>query len=386
MPGLTTVSAGHFILYLCIFSKPLLNLKTIDTDKRFMLKCRASVLTDKYLIMRLINYFKFLIVLLFFTQQAQSQHYINVKSTEELHELFRWTPDRIPLVSAHRGGPAAGYPENAVETFENTLKQTYALIECDPQLTKDSVAVMMHDYKLDRTTNGTGRLSDYTYAELMQLRLKDNEGNLTDFKIPTLDEVIKWAKNKTVLTVDIKRTISPEVIEKIIRENNAEAYAVVITYNLETAKRYYELNPKLMISVTVRNKEEYDRLIATGIPFENVIAFTGISEPDTSVYQMLHRQGVYCILGTMGNLDKSHAARQGNVYAGLVQKGADILATDFPVEAAQAIEEVVPAKSSKREFFVVKSKSKRTAAQKQREPVKRERERERKTAPAERTE
>jgi glycerophosphoryl diester phosphodiesterase len=333
--------------------------------------------------MKLINLFKILIVLLLFAQQAQSQHYIQVKSTEELHELFRWTPDRIPLVSAHRGGPATSFPENAIETFENTLKQTYALIECDPQLTKDSVAVMMHDYKLDRTTNGTGRLSDYTYAELKQLRLKDNEGNLTDFKIPTLDEVIKWAKNKTVLTVDIKRTISPEVIEKIIRENNAEAYAVVITYNLETAKRYYELNPKLMISVTVRNKEEYDRLADTGIPFKNVIAFTGITEPDTFLYQMLHQQGVYCILGTMGNLDKSHAARQRNVYAGLIQSGADILATDFPVEAAQAIKDVVPVKSSKREFFVVRSKSKKPA-EKQREPVKREKER--RTAPATRRE
>lgn len=293
----------------------------------------------------------FTLLLLFFAFQAQAQYYIKPTSTEELHELFRWTPDRIPLVSAHRGGPSKGFPENCIETFNNTLKQTYALIECDPQLTKDSIAVMMHDYKLDRTTNGTGRLQDYTYNELMQLRLKDNEGNLTDFKIPTLDEVVKWAKGKTVLTVDIKKTISPEVIESIIRKNNAESYAVVITYDLETAKKYYQLNPKLMISVTVRNKEEYDRLLATGIPFKNVIAFTGITEPDTAVYRMLHEQGVNCIVGTMGNLDKSAAARQQNVYANLIRNGADILATDYPVEAAQAIKEVVPAKSSKAKFF-----------------------------------
>jgi glycerophosphoryl diester phosphodiesterase len=210
----------------------------------------------------------------------------------------------------------------------------------------------MHDYKLDRTTNGSGDVADYTYAELMKLRLKDPHGTLTSFTVPTLDQVLKWARNKTVLTVDIKKTISPQVIEKIIRQNNAEAYAAVITYDLETARTYYALNSKLMISVTVRNKDEYERLAATGIPLKNVIAFTGITEPDPALYELLHAQGVFCILGTMGNLDKSHAARQTNVYARLVSHGADILATDYPVEAAEAIRESIPDKSSKKKFYI----------------------------------
>jgi glycerophosphoryl diester phosphodiesterase len=274
------------------------------------------------------------------------------------------------MVSAHRGGPTKGFPENCIETFDNTLKQTFAIIECDPQLTKDSVAVLMHDYTLDRTTNGSGAVADYTYAELLQLRLKDPQGTLTGFTIPTLDQVLKWAKNKTVLTVDIKKTISPQVIEKIIRQNNAEAYAAVITYDLETAKTYYQLNPNLMISVTVRNREEYDRLVATGIPLKNVIAFTGITESDPALYQFLHEQGVYCILGTMGNLDKSHAARQTNVYARLISNGADILATDYPVEAAEAIKELMPGKSAKERFYI-KAREKNKQAKPQKPAMKR---------------
>jgi glycerophosphoryl diester phosphodiesterase len=285
---------------------------------------------------------------------AQSQHYIQVRNPAERKAFFHWTPDRIPLTSAHRGGPAAGYPENCLETFAHTLQQTFTIIECDPQLTKDSVGVMMHDYTLDRTTNGRGKLSEYTYAQLQELRLKDNEGNLTDFRIPTLEAVIKWARNKTILTVDLKNTITPEYIEKVIRENKAESYAAVITYDLETAKKYHALNKNLLISVTVRNKQDYERLAASGIPFSNIIAFTGVTEPDPTVYRLLHAQGVYCILGTMGNLDKSAAARQSNVYARLVNNGADILSTDFPVAAATALQDTLPGKSSKSRFFVTK--------------------------------
>lgn len=318
-----------------------------------------------------IRIFTGLVILLIFSHHAQSQHYIRLENPEQLQELFRWSPDRYPMVSAHRGGPAQGFPENCIETFDNTLRQTFAIIECDPQLTKDSVAVLMHDYKLERTTNGKGAVTDYTYAELSQLRLKDPQGNSTDFAIPTLDQVVKWAKNKTVLTIDIKKTITPQVIEKIIRQNNAEAYATVITYNLETAKTYHQLNPKLMISVTVRNKEDYERLAATGIPLKNVIAFTGTTEPDTALYRILHEQGVSCIVGTMGNLDRSHAARQTNVYGRIIKNGADILATDFPAEAAEAIKELMPARSEKAKFYVIAQPDAKAAkAQKQKPATK----------------
>jgi glycerophosphoryl diester phosphodiesterase len=303
------------------------------------------------------------ILLVVASWQTQAQHYISIDTPGQLQQFFTRTPNRLPLVSAHRGGPAPGFPENCIETFENTLRHTYAIIEFDPQLTKDSVAVVMHDYTLNRTSNGTGTLSDYTYAELLQLRLKDNEGNLTDFKIPTLQEVLEWARNKTILTVDIKKNISPAVIERIIRENRAEAYAVVITYSIEQAKEYHRLNPNLMISTTIRNREEFERVREAGIPFKNVVAFVGISEPDAELYQLLHEQGVYCILGTMGNLDKSAAARKSNVYARLIENGADVLATDRPVEAAAAIKELVPAKSPQAPYLKMPAKKKQPARQ-----------------------
>ena len=68
--------------------------------------------------------------------------------------------------------------------------------EIDPRLTKDSVIVLMHDVTLDRTTNATGRLADYTWEELQDVSLKDSEGNVTSCRIPTLEGVIEWRQRE----------------------------------------------------------------------------------------------------------------------------------------------------------------------------------------------
>ena len=94
------------------------------------------------------------------------------RSAGEATDFFSYQPNRLPLISVHRGGgDLPGYPENCIESFAYVAKQVGTpahpvIIECDIDLTKDSVMVMMHDATLDRTTTGTGKLIDKTYAEL----------------------------------------------------------------------------------------------------------------------------------------------------------------------------------------------------------------------------
>lgn len=115
---------------------------------------------------------------------------IVLEDFDETLEFYSWAPDRVPLVSAHRGGPYPGYPENSIEAFEHVLRHTPAILEFDVALTKDSVLVLMHDNTLDRTTTGKGKVIDHTYQEIQELFLVDKEGTITDFKVPTLDEVL----------------------------------------------------------------------------------------------------------------------------------------------------------------------------------------------------
>lgn len=242
-------------------------------------------------------------------------------------------PGALPKISAHRGGgDLPGYPENCIESFAYLAKNLPVIIECDIDLTKDSVLVMMHDASLDRTTTGTGPLIAHTYAETQTLRLKDNTGTVTTFKIPTLEEVLRWGKNKVTFTLDVKRNVKFEKVVDVIHKTGAAGYAAIITYNATDAARVHTLDPALMISVGIRNVADYQRLRDLGIPDNRMVAFVGTREADPELYRFLHQKGIGCILGTLGNLDKQAIAKGDSVYRGFAQRGADIMSTDRPIE------------------------------------------------------
>lgn len=280
----------------------------------------------------------------------QLANYIKIPKGD-VKQFYSWTADRIPMVSAHRGGPYPGYPENAIATFEYVLTHTPAVIECDIEMTSDSVLVMMHDNTLDRTTNGTGKVREMTWDELSSLRLKDNQGTLTDYKIPTLEEVLNWTVGKALLTLDVKRGVPFELVVDWLRKTQSQDYAAIITYSANDAQKVYQLAPELMISVGIGNMEAYQIHHDLGIPDENMIAFTGVSEPEISVYQFLHEKGIYAILGVLGNLDKKAMVKGDSIYASFVNRGADILASDRPIEAAKILEGLMPQESTKSKYF-----------------------------------
>ncbi|GGG95369.1 glycerophosphodiester phosphodiesterase family protein [Pedobacter zeae] len=272
--------------------------------------------------------------------EEKSHQYIRFSSTEELYRFLKWSPEgRFPLISAHRGGPMPGFPENCIETFDNATTYNPVIIEFDIAYSKDSVMVLMHDDQLDRTSTGKGPVANYTYAELRAFNLKDNEGNETKFKIPSLDSVLSWSKGKVLLTIDLKKGVSyAKVIEKV-RQYKAESNSIIITYTAGQAKEVHQLAPDLMISASVQKKAELKRLNSIGIPNNRIVAFVGVSAPGKDFYQYLHSKGITTILGTMGNIDESAKASPAkNVYYHLVNNGADILSGDNLPQASEELD------------------------------------------------
>jgi glycerophosphoryl diester phosphodiesterase len=256
---------------------------------------------------------------------------------------MRYRAGQLPLISVHRGGgDLRGYPENCLESFGYVAGQigrsgAPTLIECDIDLTKDSVLVMMHDATLDRTTTGTGKLIERTYVEVQQLKLEDNFGNPTAFRIPTLKQVLTWGRDKVLFTLDVKRNVSFARVIAQVRATHTEPNVAIITYNAADAARVHKLAPDLMISVTIRNEAEYNRLRELGIPDNRMVAFVGTRTPEPSLYPFLHEKGIATILGTLGNLDRQAAAKGDNLYREWANAGADILSTDRPLEMARVL-------------------------------------------------
>jgi len=265
-------------------------------------------------------------------------HALKIRDIEALRTFFKYKEQHHPIISGHRGGMVKGFPENSIATFENTLKYTPAFFEIDPRLTKDSVVVLMHDETLDRTTNGTGKVADYTFAELQKLRLKDMEGNVTPFKIPTLIEVIKWSAGKTVLNLD-RKDVPLDLQEKILREHPNKVIMITV-HHAKHAKYYYDQNPNRMFSAFVKTKEALLEYEAAGIPWENMIAYIGsVNKPENKeLIDLLHARGVKCMISAAPTYDKlkSNQERAEN-YRDIFKQGADILESDLPIEVAEAL-------------------------------------------------
>jgi len=262
----------------------------------------------------------------------------DIKDIDDLYKFLTYTNRRVPLISAHRGGPTDGYPENAIETFRHVASSMPAIIECDIALTKDSALVLMHDETLDRTTTGKGRVNQHTLTEIKKLNLRDNNGKRTKYNVPTLEEALKWGKGKVIFTLDVKKDVPYQLVIDAIRKTESETHSIIITYSANQAAVVYNLAPDLMISASIKNIEDLVRLNDYDIPDTRIVAFIGTRQPNTKLASFLHEHGILCILGTIGNLDRQAEQRGDQVYADYLELGADILSTDRPFEAARTLD------------------------------------------------
>lgn len=105
------------------------------------------------------------------------------------------------MVTAHRGDWRDA-PENSLKAYKRAIELGVDVIEIDLNKTSDGVIVIMHDGTIDRTTNGKGKPSDYTLAEIKKFHLRNGLGRVTRHTIPTLEEVMTLAKGKVLVNLD----------------------------------------------------------------------------------------------------------------------------------------------------------------------------------------
>lgn len=265
--------------------------------------------------------------------------YRSFEKSSDLHHFFRYRAGNPILVSAHRGGMEPGFPENSLESFINVLRQHPAIFEIDPRLTKDSIIVLMHDKTLDRTTNASGNLSDYTWAELQQVKLKDAQGNVTNFSIPLLEDVIRWGQGKTILNLD-KKDVPLPLIVALIKRLKAEKHVMLTVHTGAQARYYHDRLPNIMFSAFCRNQKEFDDIAISGVPWNRMIAYVGpaIDETNIDIVNKLHALGVKCMISLAPTHDKlKDKASRAAAYREEIIRRPDIIETDRPAELWQEL-------------------------------------------------
>jgi glycerophosphoryl diester phosphodiesterase len=111
------------------------------------------------------------------------------------------------VVISHRGNHVAAQ-ENTLAAFQNAINVGADYVEIDLRTSKDSQLVIMHDATVNRMTNGIGKVSDLTWAELKQLKVIDkNHPEWAEKSIPLFSEVLKLCKGKINIYLDFKNAV-----------------------------------------------------------------------------------------------------------------------------------------------------------------------------------
>lgn len=117
----------------------------------------------------------------------------------------------MTFIFGHRGA-SADAPENTLTAFRLALEQGAEGVELDVTLSADGVPVVIHDDTVDRTTNGTGRVSALTVAQLKTLEAgypAKFGDKFADERLPTLTEVFQTLGTRAMINVELKRDVSP---------------------------------------------------------------------------------------------------------------------------------------------------------------------------------
>lgn len=164
------------------------------------------------------------------------------------------------FVWAHRGAcgapigssPAANVPENTMPSFELAAELKADGVETDVHFSKDGKIVLMHDAKLDRTSNGQGLVTDYTFDELQVFDFGIKIGK--EFKgtrIPTMDDLFELCRRTgMIVNVEIKSTdpLMPAALDECAKRHNMQDGVLYSSFDHEQLARMLRVNPSAFVA------------------------------------------------------------------------------------------------------------------------------------------
>jgi len=162
-----------------------------------------------------------------------------------------------PILIAHRGASAIE-PENTLASFKKALKFPFTkMIELDVYAHPSGELLVIHDNKVDRTTNGKGYVMDCSFKYLRSLdagkRSGKFKGSRKREKIPTLHEVLDLMDARVKVNIELKgeNTARPvkKVIEKYIKKGWKPHDFLISSFNHEELKKFKRLMPEVPLGV-----------------------------------------------------------------------------------------------------------------------------------------
>jgi len=230
----------------------------------------------------------------------------------------------LPVIIGHRG--AAGYcPENTFASFHYALKLGVDYLEIDIQMTKDGELVVIHDPIVNRTTNGKGKVKEFTLAEIQALDAGSwFHPKFHNEKIPSLQEFLDEFAGRVGLILELKKpSLYPGIEEKVgnelLRRGLVSGEQVIVqSFDCNSLKRFHSMIPSIQIGVLVK-KISYKELFAIS-SYASYINLK-VTLVNKGLVIRLHQLGLKTFIWTVRNKKEAEL---------LKYYGVDGIITDYP--------------------------------------------------------
>ncbi len=212
----------------------------------------------------------------------------------------------------HRGA-AAYEPENTLRSFKKAIRIGVDMVEMDIRKTKDGKIVVMHDEKLNRTTNGKGFVRAHTFDQVRSLDAGKGE------KVPTLEEVISLTEGKCGIVIELKEPDTEKEVINLIKEKKIGSKVIIVSFYPNILQTVKSLYPQLKLGIIARDvPKEYVSIVKSlGVDYA-LIRKDNIKK---EYVDNLHKIGLKVGAWTVDN--KKYAKK-------LIEMGVDAIASNKP--------------------------------------------------------
>jgi glycerophosphoryl diester phosphodiesterase len=240
---------------------------------------------------------------------------------------------RVPWIIAHRG--AAGHaPENTLAAFERAVELGTGFIETDLHLTRDGHFVAIHDGTLDRTTNGTGTVHEFTLADLRKVDagLWYDRGYMGQ-RIPTLEEILEFGRNHDVVFyLEVKYEAAwgmHHALVAALQKSQSAARTIVISFDPKTIAAIRALDASLMVGILVEDPHSDPVKAALDVGARQLcLKFTLVTK---QLVERAHAAGLQVVAWTVDQVEEMNA---------VIAAGVDGIMTDFPDRLRALLEDL----------------------------------------------
>lgn len=160
---------------------------------------------------------------------------------------------RTPQVSGHRGAGGqlgAIAPEDTLAAYRAGIALGIEFLETDPRPTMDGVIVNVHDTTVDRTTDGTGTVSEMTFDQVRALHIRTSlAGDYGCERVPTLREILEVARGRAIVLVDANKTDRVDLLVQAIHDADAVEWAIFDTSSLAKIDEALAIDPTLHFQI-----------------------------------------------------------------------------------------------------------------------------------------